>query len=411
MGEHQFGKIRAGDVVVCPVTSPAWSVVFPSMGALVTDGGGILSHPAIIAREHGIPAVVGTGNATSVLRDGQRVTVDGGTGVVEIAIRTQRRIGCRAAGRDQLKGCGSCQRSRSAVSPVPDRRPASIRHPRYTAAPTRRPAVLAEGDELEHGRQDRGKVAHKEKREGVRTMRTVRTNARTTLAAIAACVAIIVTATPAAAISSENSSPAPERTEVGFLGVAVDVDGDGDLDVLDGYCSGTMIDSDTFLTAAHCTDNFPSGQRFFVSLEQDVLSVLIAGAGLPPDEFIELGLTNGWIVEGDMHRHPGFPANFGFPNAADQHDIAVIDFADRDTTPADLWTFTPATLPTAGQLDAIGARALDGYDWWVGRLWRTGGGARPGRPHPSRGFCAPEGAARLHRASHYLGTAGDERVA
>jgi len=85
MGEQQFSKIRAGDVVVCPTTSPAWSVVFPSMGALVTDGGGILSHPAIIAREHGIPAVVGTGNATSVLRDGQRVIVDGGTGVIELA--------------------------------------------------------------------------------------------------------------------------------------------------------------------------------------------------------------------------------------------------------------------------------------------------------------------------------------
>jgi pyruvate,water dikinase len=84
MGEHQFGKIRGGDVVVCPVTSPAWSVVFPSMGALVTDIGGILSHPAIIAREHGIPAVVGTGNATDILRDGQTVTVDGTTGVVEI---------------------------------------------------------------------------------------------------------------------------------------------------------------------------------------------------------------------------------------------------------------------------------------------------------------------------------------
>jgi pyruvate,water dikinase len=85
MAEHQFDKIRAGDVVVCPVTSPAWSVVFPSMGALVTDGGGILSHPAIIAREHRIPAVVGTGSATHILKDGQRVTVDGNTGVVEVA--------------------------------------------------------------------------------------------------------------------------------------------------------------------------------------------------------------------------------------------------------------------------------------------------------------------------------------
>jgi len=85
MSEHEFDKIKVGDVVVCPVTSATWSVVFPSIGALVTDAGGILSHPAIIAREHGIPAVVGTGNATDVLKDGQRVTVDGSAGVVEVA--------------------------------------------------------------------------------------------------------------------------------------------------------------------------------------------------------------------------------------------------------------------------------------------------------------------------------------
>jgi phosphohistidine swiveling domain-containing protein len=66
------------------VTSPVWSVLFSRIGALVTDSGGILSHPAIIAREFGIPAVVATGNATSLLRDGQRVTVDGDAGVVEI---------------------------------------------------------------------------------------------------------------------------------------------------------------------------------------------------------------------------------------------------------------------------------------------------------------------------------------
>jgi len=82
MGEHEFGKIRPGDVVVCPVTSPAWSVVFPSMGALVADMGGILSHPAIIAREHRIPAVVGTSNATDILSDNQVVTVDGDMGTV-----------------------------------------------------------------------------------------------------------------------------------------------------------------------------------------------------------------------------------------------------------------------------------------------------------------------------------------
>ncbi|WP_111765980.1 PEP/pyruvate-binding domain-containing protein [Nakamurella deserti] len=80
--ESQFALIRPGDVLVCPVTSPVWSVLFPSICALVTDTGGILSHPAIIAREYRLPAVVATGNATSVLAQGQLVTVDGTTGLV-----------------------------------------------------------------------------------------------------------------------------------------------------------------------------------------------------------------------------------------------------------------------------------------------------------------------------------------
>jgi pyruvate,water dikinase len=83
--EHELGLVRTGEVLVCPVTWPAWSVVFPSIGALVTDVGGVLSHPAIIAREFGIPAVVGTQDATTRLRNGQRVTVDGSRGVVEAA--------------------------------------------------------------------------------------------------------------------------------------------------------------------------------------------------------------------------------------------------------------------------------------------------------------------------------------
>jgi pyruvate,water dikinase len=81
--DSDFPKIRAGDVLVCPITSPVWSVLFPSVGALVTDTGGILSHPAIIAREYGIPAVVATGNATELVQDGQMVTVDGNTGTVQ----------------------------------------------------------------------------------------------------------------------------------------------------------------------------------------------------------------------------------------------------------------------------------------------------------------------------------------
>jgi rifampicin phosphotransferase len=82
--EADFDRLRPGDVLVCPITSPAWSVLFPNVGALVADEGAVLSHSAIIAREFQIPAVVATGNATSLLRDGQRVTVDGTAGVVEV---------------------------------------------------------------------------------------------------------------------------------------------------------------------------------------------------------------------------------------------------------------------------------------------------------------------------------------
>jgi pyruvate,water dikinase len=82
--ESEFAKLRPGDVLVCPITSPVWSVLFPSVGALVTDSGGLLSHPAIIAREYRVPAVVATGNATALLHDDQVVSVDGRTGRIEV---------------------------------------------------------------------------------------------------------------------------------------------------------------------------------------------------------------------------------------------------------------------------------------------------------------------------------------
>ena len=84
LGEHEFDKLQDDDVLVCPITSPVWSILFTKVSALVTDTGGVLSHPAIIAREYGIPAVVATGNATQVIRDGQRVEVDGDAGIVRI---------------------------------------------------------------------------------------------------------------------------------------------------------------------------------------------------------------------------------------------------------------------------------------------------------------------------------------
>ena len=82
--EDEFDKLRPGDVLVARVTTPAWSVLFGIAGAVVTDGGGALSHTAIVAREHGIPAVLATSRATTELTDGQTVTVDGTAGVVRL---------------------------------------------------------------------------------------------------------------------------------------------------------------------------------------------------------------------------------------------------------------------------------------------------------------------------------------
>jgi phosphohistidine swiveling domain-containing protein len=81
-GPAEFGAMRSGEVLVCPYTNPAWTPLFQRAAAVVVDSGGLGSHAAIVAREYGIPAVMGTGTGTSVLVDGQRVTVDGDTGRV-----------------------------------------------------------------------------------------------------------------------------------------------------------------------------------------------------------------------------------------------------------------------------------------------------------------------------------------
>jgi pyruvate,water dikinase len=85
--ETEFAKLGPGDVLVAPVTSPPWSILFLQAGAVVTDGGGVLSHTAVIAREYGIPAVLATGEATRRLCDGDLVSVDGTTGIVSVAPR------------------------------------------------------------------------------------------------------------------------------------------------------------------------------------------------------------------------------------------------------------------------------------------------------------------------------------
>ena len=82
--DAQGADLRPGDVLVTTVTNVGWTPLFPRAAAVVTDIGAPLSHAAIVARELGIPAVVGTGNATTRLRTGDRVRVDGGSGTVEI---------------------------------------------------------------------------------------------------------------------------------------------------------------------------------------------------------------------------------------------------------------------------------------------------------------------------------------
>jgi pyruvate,water dikinase len=77
-------KLQRGDILVAETTSPPWTPLFATAAAIVTDTGGILSHCAVVAREYRIPAVVGTGTATSTISDGQTLEVDGDTGAVRI---------------------------------------------------------------------------------------------------------------------------------------------------------------------------------------------------------------------------------------------------------------------------------------------------------------------------------------
>jgi pyruvate,water dikinase len=84
-GPHEFDQLQPGEILVAPLTAPAWTPLFARAAAVVTDIGSPAAHASIIAREYGIPAVVGCGDATTRLTTGMRVTVDGGRGNVEQA--------------------------------------------------------------------------------------------------------------------------------------------------------------------------------------------------------------------------------------------------------------------------------------------------------------------------------------
>jgi pyruvate,water dikinase len=83
-GPEDFGQMKLGDVLVAEITTPAWTPLFAMAAAVVTDIGGPLSHGSIVAREYGIPAVLGTGVATQRIESGQTVTVDGSAGTVSL---------------------------------------------------------------------------------------------------------------------------------------------------------------------------------------------------------------------------------------------------------------------------------------------------------------------------------------
>ena len=83
----EFDDVQDGDILVCQMTNPAWVVLFIKIAGLVTDTGGTTSHPAVLSREFGIPAVIGTSVATARISTGDRIRIDGGAGRVEVVAR------------------------------------------------------------------------------------------------------------------------------------------------------------------------------------------------------------------------------------------------------------------------------------------------------------------------------------
>jgi phosphohistidine swiveling domain-containing protein len=93
LSPEEFASLQKGEIAVCQMTSPAWVVLFTRIGGLVTDAGGMASHPAVLSREFAIPAVVGTSDATRRINTGDRVRVNGSTGQVFI-LSTAEKPGC-----------------------------------------------------------------------------------------------------------------------------------------------------------------------------------------------------------------------------------------------------------------------------------------------------------------------------
>ncbi|OEJ42274.1 hypothetical protein AR457_25905 [Streptomyces agglomeratus] len=196
-----------------------------------------------------------------------------------------------------------------------------------------------------------------------------------------ACALVLAAALPSSAINSYNATPAPERTEVGALVATWDADANpATPDRVDWVCSGTMVDADTFLTAAHCTTDWPDNVKFYVSLDQDVQAGLDKAAAEHP--FDPAAVARAVAIPGTAHNHPAYPGP-----ASDNHDISVVELPAAQVKAR--WTFSPATLPKAGALDALGPQGLNDTDFTV-----AGYGTREAERGPG-GHTHPGGGVRM----------------
>jgi pyruvate,water dikinase len=97
----ELHRLSPGDVLVCESTSPNWTPAFGKIAACVCDGGGTLSHAAIVGREYGVPTVTAVAIATVTIRDGDEIEVDGTRGVVTILKRTEQSAGSAGGSADR----------------------------------------------------------------------------------------------------------------------------------------------------------------------------------------------------------------------------------------------------------------------------------------------------------------------
>jgi pyruvate,water dikinase len=109
----EFDQMQPDSILVCPTTTPAWTPLFAQARGLVTDVGGILAHGSIVAREYGIPAVMGTGVATQRIAHGQFVTVDGNASIVTLVEQPAETAGHEAGSAPRTERAGFLAHNRT----------------------------------------------------------------------------------------------------------------------------------------------------------------------------------------------------------------------------------------------------------------------------------------------------------